>query len=229
MWWDDPFRGTEACGQSVGHGRHPLRERGSGSRGRRVARPPVRRSLVRREARAWAGNKRSRAATLGPERVKQLSAIGMRWTDVAGAVVLAAPGVGGQPRPPDSSATWYREPRIRSARTTVTQSSPSGCAGSPPSGCPATWSPRTCRWPTGSRSRRTARSVSTEQARFRQVGVERFSDDVQTAARAHLLQTQPARMRNRIVRDWGRSANSGRTSGPQDREPSPCWAASTIR
>ncbi|MFJ7048635.1 helicase associated domain-containing protein, partial [Streptomyces sp. NPDC101112] len=29
---------------------------------------------------AWIGNQRSRAATLAPERVEQLSAIGMRWT-----------------------------------------------------------------------------------------------------------------------------------------------------
>ena len=29
---------------------------------------------------AWIGNQRSRAATLTPERVEQLSAIGMRWT-----------------------------------------------------------------------------------------------------------------------------------------------------
>ncbi|MFD5713491.1 helicase associated domain-containing protein [Streptomyces pharetrae] len=29
---------------------------------------------------AWIGNQRSRAATLSPERVKLLSAIGMRWT-----------------------------------------------------------------------------------------------------------------------------------------------------
>ncbi|MFD6174443.1 helicase associated domain-containing protein, partial [Streptomyces coeruleorubidus] len=29
---------------------------------------------------AWVGNQRSRAATLSPERVEQLSAIGMRWT-----------------------------------------------------------------------------------------------------------------------------------------------------
>jgi hypothetical protein len=28
---------------------------------------------------AWIGNQRSRAATLSPERVEQLSAIGMRW------------------------------------------------------------------------------------------------------------------------------------------------------
>ncbi|MFI8794215.1 helicase associated domain-containing protein [Streptomyces sp. NPDC055105] len=28
---------------------------------------------------AWVGNQRSRAATLSPERVEQLSAIGMRW------------------------------------------------------------------------------------------------------------------------------------------------------
>jgi len=30
--------------------------------------------------RVWIGNQRSRAATLSPERVEQLSAIGMRWT-----------------------------------------------------------------------------------------------------------------------------------------------------
>ncbi|MFJ8363985.1 helicase associated domain-containing protein [Streptomyces sp. NPDC093984] len=29
---------------------------------------------------AWIGNQRSRAATLSPQRVQQLSAIGMRWT-----------------------------------------------------------------------------------------------------------------------------------------------------
>ncbi|WP_438272119.1 Helicase associated domain protein [Streptomyces antibioticus] len=29
---------------------------------------------------AWIGNQRSRAATLSPERVEQLSTIGMRWT-----------------------------------------------------------------------------------------------------------------------------------------------------
>lgn len=29
---------------------------------------------------SWVGNQRSRAATLTPERVEQLSAIGMRWT-----------------------------------------------------------------------------------------------------------------------------------------------------
>ncbi|MGA5454403.1 helicase associated domain-containing protein [Streptomyces umbrinus] len=29
---------------------------------------------------AWIGNQRSRAATLAPGRVEQLSAIGMRWT-----------------------------------------------------------------------------------------------------------------------------------------------------
>ncbi|MEU5499251.1 helicase associated domain-containing protein [Streptomyces griseofuscus] len=29
---------------------------------------------------AWIGNQRSRAATLTPERIEQLSAIGMRWT-----------------------------------------------------------------------------------------------------------------------------------------------------
>ncbi|WP_409350482.1 helicase associated domain-containing protein [Streptomyces bacillaris] len=29
---------------------------------------------------AWIGNQRSRAATLSPERVEQLSAIGMRWS-----------------------------------------------------------------------------------------------------------------------------------------------------
>ncbi|MFJ1732856.1 helicase associated domain-containing protein [Streptomyces sp. NPDC088254] len=29
---------------------------------------------------AWIGNQRSRAATLSPERVEQLSSIGMRWT-----------------------------------------------------------------------------------------------------------------------------------------------------
>jgi hypothetical protein len=29
---------------------------------------------------AWVGNQRSRAASLTPERVEQLSAIGMRWT-----------------------------------------------------------------------------------------------------------------------------------------------------
>ncbi|MGW0771960.1 helicase associated domain-containing protein [Streptomyces sp. NPDC002676] len=29
---------------------------------------------------AWIGNQRSRAAALSPERVEQLSAIGMRWT-----------------------------------------------------------------------------------------------------------------------------------------------------
>ncbi|MEU3290109.1 helicase associated domain-containing protein [Streptomyces longwoodensis] len=29
---------------------------------------------------AWIGNQRSRVATLSPERVEQLSAIGMRWT-----------------------------------------------------------------------------------------------------------------------------------------------------
>ncbi|GAA3380880.1 hypothetical protein GCM10020367_69950 [Streptomyces sannanensis] len=29
---------------------------------------------------AWIGNQRSRAATLAPERIEQLSAIGMRWT-----------------------------------------------------------------------------------------------------------------------------------------------------
>ncbi|MDN3247523.1 helicase associated domain-containing protein [Streptomyces mutabilis] len=29
---------------------------------------------------AWIGNQRSRAATLSPERIEQLSAIGMRWT-----------------------------------------------------------------------------------------------------------------------------------------------------
>ena len=29
---------------------------------------------------AWIGNQRSRAATLAPERVEQLAAIGMRWT-----------------------------------------------------------------------------------------------------------------------------------------------------
>ena len=40
---------------------------------------------------------------------------------------------------------------------------------------------------------------------------------------------QLAVMRSLIVRDSGRSANSGHTSGPQAREPSPCWAASTIR
>lgn len=28
---------------------------------------------------AWIGNQRSRAATLTPERMEQLSAIGMRW------------------------------------------------------------------------------------------------------------------------------------------------------
>jgi hypothetical protein len=28
---------------------------------------------------AWIGNQRSRAATLSPERMEQLSAIGMRW------------------------------------------------------------------------------------------------------------------------------------------------------
>ncbi|MFH8293034.1 helicase associated domain-containing protein [Streptomyces sp. NPDC018059] len=28
---------------------------------------------------AWIGNQRSRAATLTPERIEQLSAIGMRW------------------------------------------------------------------------------------------------------------------------------------------------------
>ncbi|WP_435835374.1 helicase associated domain-containing protein [Streptomyces avermitilis] len=29
---------------------------------------------------AWIGNQRNRMATLSPERVEQLSAIGMRWT-----------------------------------------------------------------------------------------------------------------------------------------------------
>jgi hypothetical protein len=29
---------------------------------------------------AWISNQRSRAATLSPERVEELSAIGMRWT-----------------------------------------------------------------------------------------------------------------------------------------------------
>ncbi|WP_313666661.1 helicase associated domain-containing protein [Streptomyces luteogriseus] len=29
---------------------------------------------------AWVGNQRSRAATLSPDRIEQLSAIGMRWT-----------------------------------------------------------------------------------------------------------------------------------------------------
>ncbi|MGJ5992196.1 helicase associated domain-containing protein [Streptomyces acidiscabies] len=29
---------------------------------------------------AWVGNQRSRAAMLTPERVEQLSTIGMRWT-----------------------------------------------------------------------------------------------------------------------------------------------------
>ncbi|GAA0700356.1 hypothetical protein GCM10009548_86610 [Streptomyces malaysiensis subsp. malaysiensis] len=29
---------------------------------------------------AWIGNQRSRAAALSPERVEQLSEIGMRWT-----------------------------------------------------------------------------------------------------------------------------------------------------
>jgi hypothetical protein len=29
---------------------------------------------------AWISNQRSRAATLTPERIEQLSAIGMRWT-----------------------------------------------------------------------------------------------------------------------------------------------------
>ncbi|MFD4483244.1 helicase associated domain-containing protein [Streptomyces sp. NPDC058471] len=29
---------------------------------------------------AWIGNQRSRAATLTPERIEQLSAIGMRWS-----------------------------------------------------------------------------------------------------------------------------------------------------
>ncbi|MFD8376568.1 helicase associated domain-containing protein [Streptomyces sp. NPDC059688] len=29
---------------------------------------------------AWIGNQRSRAATLTPERVERLAAIGMRWT-----------------------------------------------------------------------------------------------------------------------------------------------------
>jgi hypothetical protein len=29
---------------------------------------------------AWVGNQRSRAAALSPERIEQLSAIGMRWT-----------------------------------------------------------------------------------------------------------------------------------------------------
>ncbi|MFF9157653.1 helicase associated domain-containing protein [Streptomyces sp. NPDC014846] len=29
---------------------------------------------------AWIGNQRSRAATLTPERIEQLAAIGMRWT-----------------------------------------------------------------------------------------------------------------------------------------------------
>ncbi|MGV4988925.1 helicase associated domain-containing protein [Streptomyces sp. NRAIS3] len=29
---------------------------------------------------AWISNQRSRAATLSPERIEQLSAIGMRWT-----------------------------------------------------------------------------------------------------------------------------------------------------
>ncbi|MFI9289466.1 helicase associated domain-containing protein [Streptomyces werraensis] len=29
---------------------------------------------------AWIGNQRSRAATLAPERIEQLSTIGMRWT-----------------------------------------------------------------------------------------------------------------------------------------------------
>ncbi|MFJ9574759.1 Helicase associated domain protein [Streptomyces sp. NPDC101191] len=33
---------------------------------------------------AWVGNQRSRAATLSPERVEQLSAIGMRWTSASG-------------------------------------------------------------------------------------------------------------------------------------------------
>ncbi|MFC4468766.1 helicase associated domain-containing protein [Streptomyces xiangluensis] len=28
---------------------------------------------------AWIGNQRSRAATLSPERMEQLSALGMRW------------------------------------------------------------------------------------------------------------------------------------------------------
>ncbi|MGW0552466.1 helicase associated domain-containing protein [Streptomyces altiplanensis] len=28
---------------------------------------------------AWVGNQRSRAATLAPERIEQLSKIGMRW------------------------------------------------------------------------------------------------------------------------------------------------------
>lgn len=29
---------------------------------------------------AWIGNQRSRAATLTPERIEQLSALGMHWT-----------------------------------------------------------------------------------------------------------------------------------------------------
>ncbi|MEV6841812.1 helicase associated domain-containing protein [Streptomyces sp. NPDC051133] len=29
---------------------------------------------------AWVSNQRSRAAALSPERIEQLSAIGMRWT-----------------------------------------------------------------------------------------------------------------------------------------------------
>ncbi|MGJ3558087.1 helicase associated domain-containing protein [Streptomyces sp. INA 01156] len=50
---------------------------------------------------AWIGNQRSRAATLTPERLEQLSAIGMRWRRAGHVSDADAPTTTHQPLPPD--------------------------------------------------------------------------------------------------------------------------------
>ncbi|MCD9880858.1 helicase associated domain-containing protein [Streptomyces guryensis] len=66
----------------AGHDRTQRGVRAPRLRQLRTARPDRGPGLEEREHKlgAWIGNQRSRAATLTPERVEQLSAIGMRWT-----------------------------------------------------------------------------------------------------------------------------------------------------
>uniref|UniRef100_UPI0036F3EB15 helicase associated domain-containing protein n=1 Tax=Streptomyces cynarae TaxID=2981134 RepID=UPI0036F3EB15 len=77
----DELRGRQAVLRARGHLRVPRKHvetivlsggDGDGGRGEDQKERQLRLG-------AWIGNQRSRAATLSPERVEQLSAIGMRW------------------------------------------------------------------------------------------------------------------------------------------------------
>lgn len=89
-------------------------------------------------------------------------------------------------------------------------------------------------WLSGTLARRRAAAASTAVPAGVLVGARRPAGQKGApAARGRpssfLSGHAPAAMRSLIVRDSGRSANCGHTSGPHAREPSPCCAASMKR